>query len=837
MTVTVTGAKYTGTLTSAGTTTLTDSAASFVAADFYPMRIAGLWNSSNVYKGMAWVKSRDSTTQLTLESEFLDATGSEVTQTIGDHYQISKNFDDVSGTNYSISNNLITSCQLTFGTNSNSYSVCFYDEFRQVYLNSSSGGPPALDLRGGLVVFGHLLDYASGAVTGDVSFNSTAAPSSGITGQVFQFASTAIKFAMFGGEMIAGGAGGSGHVGPGDNGTASEWCKLWNCTLSSDIASVGGGAVWSNNPSGHEVRDIRSYVSGQYAINLRWGDGTILGGSYIATTGSQTAANYPLSIFGSDAAGTYTIAAPYPKRLQAIAQPRSCLWRSNSTPTQTINYTNVLAAFHGTLTGTGPGAQTNATQNFYFSGVFSTLVEDTIATIKADADSSLEDSDTVDSSGITKEITVLRETQVANGTPTVRGPWTTAFFSYLHDIMSFAVATSYTVVRENSVEDVVFGGPLAQATDDNITETDRTTVDAYSTTNDLSRLYDQAKSYKCTLVNILYPDYTTLLISANGKILDLGDQNLTIDDSAGSAFTVTTGSSLITIDAGTTFAPSSKFDTITTTGTVDLADTTTIDGLTFDCDLNLAEVIDLDSVTVTTGALDFATAGTYAFSDCIIDEVTNSSGGAVTINATGTTDITTNTGPSITINYLVTVTVTINNQSGNPIPGVEVAIFQDNASRTVVLASTSTDASGQVSTTANKSLGAIIIRARQSAQTATFNTGTGINDGTEVITTVPAHNFRDGDPIVYNKNGGSASIGLTEDTTYYVNNITSTTLSLHTTAANAISDTSRVDLTAAGSETHLLDPVRYVATSATGTIGTTDFSATVTMITDSIVTG
>lgn len=220
----------------------------------------------------------------------------------------------------------------------------------------------------------------------------------------------------------------------------------------------------------------------------------------------------------------------------------------------------------------------------------------------------------------------------------------------------------------------------------------------------------------------------------------------------------------------------------------------------------------------------------------------NNSSGAVTLNVTsgGTYPITylNGSGASTTITSSVSVTVTILNQAGDPIPGVEVAIFQDNPARTVVLASTATNNLGVVSTSVSTNLGDIIIRARQSTNIATFNTDTGVNFTTEVITTATNHNFRDGDAIVYSKNGGTADVGLTAGTTYYVNNITATTLSLHTTAANAIADTSRVNLLdTASSETHLLDPVRYVSASATGTIGATDFSAQITMITDSIATG
>ena len=48
------------------------------------------------------------------------------------------------------------------------------------------------------------------------------------------------------------------------------------------------------------------------------------------------------------------------------------------------------------------------------------------------------------------------------------------------------------------------------------------------------------------------------------------------------------------------------------------------------------------------GALDFDTPGTYTLNACVVNEVTNSSGGTVTIQNNGSV-ITTNTGPNINI--------------------------------------------------------------------------------------------------------------------------------------------------------------------------------------------
>lgn len=85
-----------------------------------------------------------------------------------------------------------------------------------------------------------------------------------------------------------------------------------------------------------------------------------------------------------------------------------------------------------------------------------------------------------------------------------------------------------------------------------------------------------------------------------------------------------------------------------------------------------------------------------------------------------------------------------------------------------------------------------------------FNTGTGVDSGTDIVTTDAAHGYTDGDAIYYQDQGGAVSVGLTDGTLYYVNSQSSTTLSFHTTKANAIVDASRVNLTSSGSETHYL---------------------------------
>ncbi len=84
----------------------------------------------------------------------------------------------------------------------------------------------------------------------------------------------------------------------------------------------------------------------------------------------------------------------------------------------------------------------------------------------------------------------------------------------------------------------------------------------------------------------------------------------------------------------------------------------------------------------------------------------------------------------------------------------------------------------------------------------TFHTTDDVNSGTDIVTCDAAHGYSDGDQIYYSDEGGVVTMGLTDQTLYYVNAQTTTTLSFHTSEANAIADTSRVNLTASGAETH-----------------------------------
>jgi hypothetical protein len=85
-----------------------------------------------------------------------------------------------------------------------------------------------------------------------------------------------------------------------------------------------------------------------------------------------------------------------------------------------------------------------------------------------------------------------------------------------------------------------------------------------------------------------------------------------------------------------------------------------------------------------------------------------------------------------------------------------------------------------------------------------FNTTTAVDAATDVVTQA-GHGYTTGDGIRYMKQGGTANIGLTDNTTYYVRAVSSSTIAFYTSSANAVADTSRIALTSTGSETHYIN--------------------------------
>lgn len=96
-----------------------------------------------------------------------------------------------------------------------------------------------------------------------------------------------------------------------------------------------------------------------------------------------------------------------------------------------------------------------------------------------------------------------------------------------------------------------------------------------------------------------------------------------------------------------------------------------------------------------------------------------------------------------------------------------------------------------------------------------FDTTSDVDAGTDVVTAT-AHGYTTGDAVYYQDQGGSASMGLTDGTLYYVRAVSVNTLGFYTTKALAVADTSRIALTSTGGETHELASAKAAIYNSSG---------------------
>lgn len=102
--------------------------------------------------------------------------------------------------------------------------------------------------------------------------------------------------------------------------------------------------------------------------------------------------------------------------------------------------------------------------------------------------------------------------------------------------------------------------------DNNISQTDKSIVDAYTEIETLDKLYDGSSSWKVDNVADEYPTTDSPMIAVAGSTLDLGSQNLVIDASASQAFVVDTSTNTITLKANSLRV--GDFISIITTGSI-----------------------------------------------------------------------------------------------------------------------------------------------------------------------------------------------------------------------------------------------------------------------------
>ena len=118
----------------------------------------------------------------------------------GDIVHVSKNWADVATTGIAVSDVFVTvSDFVTFGTNGDDKSVCFYDEGKHVTFNFSPVATTAFTMAGGIVVQGHLADYTARTVYNGCTWRING--SSAASFSILSATSTSAKFLFFGGTI------------------------------------------------------------------------------------------------------------------------------------------------------------------------------------------------------------------------------------------------------------------------------------------------------------------------------------------------------------------------------------------------------------------------------------------------------------------------------------------------------------------------------------------------------------------------------------------------------------------------------------------------------------
>jgi len=113
--------------------------------------------------------------------------------------------------------------------------------------------------------------------------------------------------------------------------------------------------------------------------------------------------------------------------------------------------------------------------------------------------------------------------------------------------------------------------------------------------------------------------------------------------------------------------------------------------------------------------------------------------------------------------------------------------------------------------------------------TSTFNANSGVANSTRVITTTSTHSFVNSNPVVYRVSTGNTVLsGLSNNSTYYVVNASSTTFQLSTTITPLVSRFNA--LTNVSNTTNFITPTVYASTfnANSGVANTTEYITTTT---------
>lgn len=215
-------------------------------------------------------------------------------------------------------------------------------------------------------------------------------------------------------------------------------------------------------------------------------------------------------------------------------------------------------------------------------------------------------------------------------------------------------------------------------------------------------VYDCGKEWRET--NKEYPKFGEIPLIADASQISVASSNMNViitDVNQTNAFEINTSTDTLTIEANTLgITAGSKFNGISvgTGEEITIQNGCNVNGSTFGGTVRVSSLQDLSNVTIN-GDLILDTAGTYNFSNVVVTgDVTNSSTGALTINATNGSSLTTSeagTGNGqVNIQNSVLVSITVVDSTGTPIQNARVYI-EDSTSSPLI--NSLTDINGEVS--------------------------------------------------------------------------------------------------------------------------------------------
>jgi hypothetical protein len=666
MPISITGAKYpVRTISVVGTTTVTIASPTWDINDFIAQRIVGLWSAASVFKGFAYIRRFITNTQFEIEKEIFDpATGLTVTQVVGDQILISKNYADGVQAGLAVSGpNVTLTDVLTIGSNT-ALGVCFYDEDKTITTNQLSTNTAAIGVSGGLVVHGHLDDYATQSFSAPCTLYY-----SGPTAFGLLFTGTGSAFtnqAWYGGRITTG-------TTPEYLGNSISTAQTW---IFSGISSNCDFITLApfTNPARCQVINIKSVIAAANTIGIRWSNGVQRGCSVRVPRNSAS----PISALGDDNAGTYSI-----NGFQFLDNGNNVdLWRAATAVTQTLTIANYIGIKYG-MVGNSKIANPNGTSNYTYTGTFLNLVAGTVGAITLDADVSLVDSNASTSASWLG--TVLRKRYVGLTESFTRGPWTYGFKKYGYGAVGGAiVASTFDLGADGISDNVVFGGLVNQVAQPKVTLS-QSSANALTSIGTADDFYDASFAWSCfDVTNARYPNVTTYFFNDVGSAVNIDSRNLIVNNGAASAFAVNTSTNTITVKSPT-IATGAKFSSITTTGTITL--TTQASAVGSYAALSAATIAlsggtNYQSLTASTAITGLPTTGVISAAGALgLGSSTITATGNLSISNTalsGTLTISTATARTLTLTS-ITGSVTVNVTGGGTLTVVLAGTTAANA--------------------------------------------------------------------------------------------------------------------------------------------------------------